>query len=222
MREHKRALTGRLINNRSANKGFTLIEILIAIAIFAMLSLAAYQILQGVLRSNEISKVHDEELMKLQRSMLIIDQDFTQIIARKSRDEVLEKEQQRLLTTGKGIFESTDQAVEFTRSGWSNPMNLLPRSNLLRVRYLLIDGNLERHYFLYPDISSGEKAYKQVLFSDVTALSFRFWNKKGKGKWKTTWNEKTRLPAGIEIRFTTKKYGEIYRQFIIASGKYIK
>lgn len=222
MRDCKRTLSTRSLNNRSVNKGFTLIEILIAIAIFAMLSLAAYQILQGVLRSNEISKIHDAELVKLQRSMLIIDQDFTQIIARKSRDEIIDKEELRLLTAGKGIFESTDQAIEFTRSGWSNPMNLLPRSNLLRVRYVLVDGNLERHYFLYPDISSGEKPYKQVLFSDVTALSFRFWNKKGKSKWKKTWHEKSRLPAGIEISFTTKKYGKIRRQFIISSGKYIK
>ena len=209
-------------NKKKSNQGFTLIEILIAISIFAMLSLAAYQILQGVLRSSEISKVHDDALVKLQRSMLIIDQDFTQIIARKSRNEAVDKKEQRLLTTGKGIFESTDQAIEFTRIGWSNPMNLVPRSNLLRVRYLLIDGNLERHYFLYPDISSGEKPYKQVLFSDVSALSFRFWGKKGNAKWKTTWNQKTSLPAGIEIVFETKKYGEIRRQYIISSGEYAK
>lgn len=227
MMNHRKGLNNRSVsngslNNRSLNKGFTLIEILIAIAIFAMMSLAAYQILQGVIRSSEISKVHDDALVKLQRSMLIIDQDFTQIIARKSRDEVTDKKQLRLMRTGKGIFESTDQAIEFTRAGWSNPMNLLPRSNLLRVRYVLIDGNLERHYFLYPDISSGQKPYKQVLFSDVSALSFRFWDKKGKAKWKKTWTKKTSLPAGIEISFTTKKYGEIHRQFIISSGEYVK
>lgn len=202
--------------------GFTLIELLIAIAIFAMLSLAAYQILQGVLRSSQISKDHDAELLKLQRSMLVIDQDFTQIVARKSRDEAIDKKQLRLLTAGKELFESTDQGLEFTRGGWSNPMNLLPRSNLLRVRYTLIDGNLERHYFLYPDIVSGQKAYTQVLFSDVSALSFRFWKKTGDKKWKKNWNDKNKLPVGIEIKFTSKKYGEIKRQFLIASGEFVK
>jgi len=193
--------------------GFTLIEIIIAISIFAFLSIAGYQILQGVLRSNEISKTHDDNLVKLQRSMLIMDQDFTQIIARKSRDESLDADQISMLRWGEGLFSSTDQGIEFTRLGWSNPLNILPRSNLLRVRYVLINGNLERQYFLYPDITAGQDPNKQVLFSDVSQLSFRFWDK----AWKNQWTDKNSLPKGIEISFKTKKYGEIKRQFIILS-----
>ena len=64
-------------NHFSLSKGFTLLEVLVAIAIFAVLSLAAYQVLQGVLRSSEISKEHSESLTELQRAMLIIEQDFT-------------------------------------------------------------------------------------------------------------------------------------------------
>ncbi|MCK5819557.1 MAG: type II secretion system minor pseudopilin GspJ [Psychromonas sp.] len=205
-------------NFGSREGGFTLIEIIIAIAIFAALSLAGYQILQGVIRSNDISKVHNANLHKLQRSMLIIEQDFTQIVARKLRDETIEQDQQGLLRWGNGLFSSTDQGIEFTRLGWSNLLNILPRSNLLRVRYLLIDGNLERQYFLYPDIIAGQEPYKQILFSDVSKLSFRFWDK----KWIDTWSKKNSLPEGIEISFTSKKYGVIRRLFIISAGNYSK
>ncbi len=206
------------IDVRSHHAGFTLLEIIIAISIFAFISIAGYQILQGVLRSNAISKTHDNNLVKLQRSMLIIEQDFTQIIARKSRNESVDANQQSLLRWGHGLFSSTDQGIEFTRLGWSNPLNVLPRSNLLRVRYVLINGNLERHYFLYPDITAGQKAYKQILFSNVSKLSFRFWDE----KWTNQWTNKDSLPKGIEISFETKKYGELKRKFIILGGEYVK
>ena len=76
-------ILGPMLRNK---KGFTLLEVLIAIAIFAILSLAAYEVLHGVLRSSEISKQHSESLTELQRAMMIIEQDFSQITYRISRD----------------------------------------------------------------------------------------------------------------------------------------
>ena len=197
------------------NKGFTLLEILIAIVIFALLSLAAYQVLQGVLRSGEISKEHNESLTQLQRAMLIIEQDFTQIVARTSRDSKEEAEDLKVLTTGNLLFDSEDQGIEFTRLGWTNPLDLLPRSDLLRVRYRLKEGQLQRLYFLYPDIQTGEEPQMQVLLNDIEKLSFRFWN----DGWKKTWSSAKKLPEGIEITFTSKKYAEIRRTFLVAAGE---
>ena len=150
-------------NNRTRTKGFTLLELLIAISIFAMLSLAAYQILQGVLRSSEISKRHSDSLARLQRAMLIIEQDFTQIAARRSRSEDQDTDDDSVINAGDLLFGSEDQGIEFTRIGWTNPLNLLPRSELLRVRYRLMDGQLQRLYFIYPDLPSGQIPQVQVL-----------------------------------------------------------
>jgi len=198
-----------------SNKGFTLLEVLISITIFALLSLAAYQVLQGVLRSGEISKDHSQSLTQLQRAMLIMEQDFTQIVARLSRDENTEEEDLQVLTTGSGLFDSEDQGIEFTRLGWQNPLGLLPRSNLLRVRYRLKEGQLQRLYFLYPDLIAGEQPQVQVLLSDIDKLSFRFWD----GSWKNTWTSTDELPEGIEISFTSKRYSEIRRAFLVYSGE---
>ena len=195
------------------NKGFTLLEVLVAIAIFAMLSLAAYQILQGVLRSGEISKEHSNALTELQRAMLIIDQDFSQITYRLSRDENVEEEELQVMSAGESLFESEDQGIEFTRLGWTNPFDLLPRSELLRVRYRLKEGQLQRLYFLYPDLQVGDEPQEQVLLNDVETLSFRFWD----GSWQDSWTSTDSLPGGIEISFTTKKYSEIRRVFIISA-----
>jgi len=192
-------------------QGFTLLEVLIAISIFALMSIASYQILQGVIRSGEVSKRHSDNLIQIQRAMLIIEQDFTQIIARASRTEGDDSDTVRVLRVAESLFESEDQAIEFTRLGWTNPLNLLPRSNLLRVRYRLFEGQLQRQYFLYPDIVSGQEPETQVLLEDIEGLSFRFWS----GDWQDNWTDQSLLPAGIELTFISKQFGEIKRIFLI-------
>lgn len=199
-------------------QGFTLLEVMIAISIFALMSMASYQILQGVIRSGEISKRHSDALLKIQRAMLIIEQDFTQIIARASRSETGEGDEVRVLSVGRSLYESEDEAIEFTRLGWINPLGLLPRSNLLRVRYRLFDGQLQRLYFLYPDIVAGQEPEIQTLLDDVETLKFRFWS----DNWKTTWDEKEKLPEGVEISFTSKQFGEINRQFLLAQSEILE
>lgn len=205
----------KILLTRRASKGFTLLEVLIAIAIFALLSLAAYQVLQGVLRSGEISKEHNASLTQLQRAMLIIEQDFSQIVARTSADESGELEQLRVISAASSLFDSDDQGIEFNRLGWQNPLNSLPRSNVLRVRYRVQEGQLQRLYFLHPDLIAGQKPQVQVLLNNIEKLSFRFWN----SGWKDSWEEAKKLPAGIEIRFTSKEYGEIRRAFLVPEGE---
>jgi general secretion pathway protein J len=198
-------------------QGFTLLEVLIAISIFALMSMASYQILQGVIRSGEISKRHSNELLKIQRAMLIIEQDFTQIIARTSRNESGDNDTLSVLSVGKSLFESEDEGIEFTRLGWANPLDLLPRSNLLRVRYRLFNGQLQRLYFLYPDIVAGQEPEIQTLLDDVQKLSFRFWS----NGWKKTWTEANKLPRGIEISFTSKQFSKINRQFLVPESEIV-
>jgi len=199
-------------------QGFTLLEVLIAISIFALMSIAAYQILQGVIRSGEISKRHNDSLVKIQRAMLIIEQDFTQIVARASRTEGEDEDSTRVLRVAESLFESEDQGIEFTRLGWTNPLNLLPRSNLLRVRYRLFEGQLQRQYFLYPDIISGQEPETQPLLDDIDKLSFRFWS----DDWQDSWSDEGNLPTGIEITFSSKQFGEIKRVFLIPESGVIE
>ena len=55
----------------SNGRGFTLIEVLVSIAIFATLSMAAYQVVNQVQRSNELSIERSARLNQLQRSLVI-------------------------------------------------------------------------------------------------------------------------------------------------------
>ncbi len=191
--------------------GFTLIEILIAIAIFATLSLAAYQILQGVLRSGEISREHDKHLVEIQRGMLLIERDFVQMVARISRTGNAEDEKLQVLYVGKKVLDSDSEGIEFNRLGWTNPLNLLPRSTILRVGYRVKNNQLQRLYYLHPDIVAGEKPEQQVILNDVDSLSFRFWD----DDWIDTWNADKTIPKGIEMTINSQHYGELKRVFIL-------
>ena len=191
--------------------GFTLIEILIAIAIFATLSLAAYQILQGVLRSGEISREHDKHLVEIQRGMLLIERDFVQMVARISRTGNVEDENLQVLYAGKKVLDSDSEGIEFIRLGWTNPLNLLPRSTILRVGYRVKNNQLQRLYYLHPDTVAGEKPEQQVILNDVDSLSFRFWD----DDWIDTWNADKTIPKGIEMTINSQHYGELKRIFIL-------
>ncbi len=202
--------------NRSKQQGFTLLEILIAIAVFSVLSLAAYQVLQGVISSDQISSEHTQRLKQLQRAMLIIERDITQMVARTTRTGA--EPSKNFLRAGKFIAESESDGIEFVRLGWSNPQGQFPRSNLVRVAYRIKENNLERLYFLYPDIVSGQEPEVQVLINDVNSLTLRYWDK----SWQTSWSQNDKLPAGIAMEFDFEAYGVVTRLFLTPQGEAVK
>ncbi|MFT5879961.1 MAG: general secretion pathway protein J [Moritella sp.] len=198
---------------RPKSLGFTLIEMMIAIAIFAMLSLGAYQVLQGVLRSDEISLERGLVLKKLQRAMLIVGRDMQQMNARNNRSD--DELTAMPLQVGKFMFDSDDDGIAFVRSGWRNPLSQLPRSSLQRVSYRLKDNNLERLSYVYLDPSIGEEPKIQILLRDVEKLSFEFYQA---DKWTDVWTDKKNIPAGIRINLTLARFGDINRSFLLSEA----
>ena len=89
-------------NSLNRSQGFTLIEVLVAIAIFASLSVGAYQVLNQVQRSNEISMERSERLKTLQRALVFMDNDFRQMALRQARTNG--EEPSPMLLQWKGLF----------------------------------------------------------------------------------------------------------------------
>jgi len=191
-------------------RGFTLIEMMIAIAIFTLLSLGAYQVLQGVLRSDEVSRDRGDTLKQLQRAMIIVERDFQQMNARNNRsdDELTAVP----LQAGKFMFDSDEDGIAFTRSGWRNPLSQLPRSSLQRVIYRVKDAKLERLSYIYLDPAIGEEPSKKIILDNVESMLFEFYYEK---KWVETWSNKKALPEGIKMTLTLKRFGEIERLFLL-------
>lgn len=191
--------------------GFTLLEVLIAIAIFAVISLASFSIFNTVIKSEERSSERIAEMNEIQRAFMIMERDFLQISKRTVRiegDDPLEG----FIHADSSAFESTSGSIAFVRSGWTNPGLLLPRSNMQSVAYRLNDNILERIHYNFVDADLSEKAKIRKLISSVNEISFEFHDGK---QWNKTF-EGEDLPLAISVVIDTEQFGVITRKYLVA------
>ncbi|WP_413285433.1 type II secretion system minor pseudopilin GspJ [Vibrio sp. MA40-2] len=199
----------------SAQGGFTLIEVLVAIAIFASLSLSAYMVLNQIQRSNQLSLIKTDRLKQLQRAMIIIDNDFRQIALRQFRTDG-EEASDKLIVWGNGLLQSDNNAVLFTRLGWQNPQQMFPRGEVAKVGYRIVEHQLERIWWRYPDTPVGQDPLVTPLLNDVDDFTLRFYNQ---GSWSNDWDEPLTLPEAVSITFTLQDYGRIERVYLTAGDR---
>lgn len=147
------------------SRGFTLIEILVALMIFAILGVLAAMSLHTIIRAHERLKKADHQLLQLQITMTLMRRDISEIIDRKIRDsdDTIESE-----------FIGSDNAITFTRTGMINPFNLNRQSNMQRVGYILQGDNLVRLTWDVLDQSPHTKPESQTVLSHVESVQFQF------------------------------------------------
>jgi general secretion pathway protein J len=198
-------------NKKTKQKGFTLLEVLVAISIFSVVSLAGFTIFDTVLRGDENSKIRSERQNELQRAFLLMERDFLQIAKRSMRISG-EAPSQNFLQTADDSFLANEQAIAFVRNGWTNPGLLLPRSDMQNVAYRLVDETVERLHFNFVDAVVGQEPRVRPLITKVTDLAFEYYDG---SKWQNKWSGNT-LPLAIAIEIETEDYGLIRRQFLVA------
>jgi len=195
------------------NLGFTLIEVLLAISIFAVISLASFSIFDGVLKSEEYSREKMQRLNEIQRAWLVIERDFLQIAQRSVRREG-EAPLSDYLYADNGGFSSSEQAIAFVRSGWTNPGLLIPRSDMQSVAYRVEDKTLERLHYNFVDAVVGEEPKIRPLIANVERFELNYFYQ---DKWQATLKENN-LPQAIELIIETEDFGVINRKFIIVDN----
>lgn len=207
-------------NIRRANRGFTLLEILIALFVFTLIGFASHSVLTQVLRTDEVSSERFEKLQQLQRVVSIIERDLQQAIARSVR---LEGQINKVVISGGlNAFESDADGLALVRAGWQNPKMVLPRSTLQAVGYRLQSGELQRVYSNYVDNVIGAEPKVRVLIKDIEDLQFQFRVSKNKSNnnsdsiWKDTYTG-TELPYAIAIEIVSADFGVVRREFSLAT-----
>ena len=208
--------------NRQLNKqnyGFTLIEILVAMAIFTVIGLASTGVLTSVINSDQLSSERFERLEELQRAMLTMERDILQIVPRAVRingDPV-----DTVISGGEDVFDSDADGLGFVRIGWHNPQMLLPRSSLQAVGYRIQEQQLQRLYGNYVDNVIGYEPKVKVLLFGIEDFRVSFLTKAEQLEEPEEWDEaysSSTLPIAISITIVSKTFGEIRREFMLANG----
>ena len=77
---NSRPMGHKALNHQAAEQGFTLLELLIAMTISAVLALAGWQVFDGLNRAKERAQYYADQLSELQYAYLQIQQDMSQIV----------------------------------------------------------------------------------------------------------------------------------------------
>lgn len=206
------------VAKRHKQRGFTLIEVLVSIAIFASLSVAAYQVVSQVQRSNLLSQERTARLNELQRTIVMMDNDFRQMALRRTRTEG-EDPASQLIFWSDYLLDSDAKGVMFARVGWHNPQQQFPRGEVTKVGYRLKDATLQRVWWRYPDTPVGQEAIVTPLLTEVEAFELRFYDG---AEWLNEWERNDMLPKAVTVVLTLEDYDTITRTYLTPGGQLVE
>jgi general secretion pathway protein J len=188
--------------------GFTLVELLVALAIFAMISVAGVTLLRSGSDTQIAVKSRLEDYSRANRLYNAMEGDLAQAVIRPVRDQA-----------GAPVpaFTADNAAVPgalfgFVRAGWSN-YDDAPRAGLQRIAYTLEGGVLKR--LSWPMLDGAAPSDAATLVENVTAVRLRFRDEKG--GWRSDWTaiDADAMPRAVELRLTIQGKPEQRMLFLV-------
>lgn len=220
-------------------RGMTLIELLVALAIFAVMSAAVFFAFNSFQRTKEITERGAERLKNYQMAFNIIARDIQQMAPRPVKDEFGSP---MLLPA---LKVNADPSIEFTRAGWNrSPFSRAIRSELQRVSYYVEDQNLMRASWTMLDRATESLPARAILLEGIESIRVEMGYRGPDDGWRLTdmwppeemmagqggsgaatteptvtpYIDEVTLPRVISITFDTFDYGKLERKFLIADG----
>ena len=222
-------------------RGFTLLELLVAMAIATIMFAMGYGTLTQALKTHDAIKQKQARIIELETAVRVLEQDFVQLAPRPVRQAVGDEPAQPALQGnatgtetstsvsslgGGGSTQSTSTTsgtpplLALTRSGWANPTGL-QRSELQRVAYFLENGTLRREYFYVLDPTLSSTTARRNLLTHVKSVTMQYMDLSH--NWQAQWPPLTvagaqalegnlRIrPIAVQITIETEDFGKIAR-----------
>lgn len=197
------------MNNRTASiagAGFTLLELLVALAIFGLLATMSYSGLRTILEQQAGTEAAAERLAELQKIYMLMQRDIEQAVDRPVRDEY--GDEQPALAGG--------DVLQLTRGGWSNPA-ARARSSLQRVGYAFEDDQLVRYSWSVLDRAQDSEPLRQPLTDSIEQLQLRYLA--ASNEWREQWPDTvpdtqsetppSGLPRAVEVTLDHTQFGQL-------------
>ena len=199
-------------------QGFTLVELLIAMAIFTLVSLGAYTGLNQILSAQGQLNEYRADLADIQKTVMMIERDLLQMTDRPVRNELGDMEP---------AVRMGDEVLEWTRLGRFGPADLA-QSTLWRIGYARHDDELVRYTWSVIDRAQDSERFEDVVVDGVDAFVVKALYQ---GEWLNIWPpdetrsvQNVRLaarPEGIRFSLDAGRLPVITRTVFFTSGSAI-
>jgi len=199
----------------NTKRGFTLLELLVALSIFSILSVMAYGGLQTVISTKQATQKSADRIAEIQLVMMRMSNDLRQALPRKIRSEYGD------FLYAMQSSKNSNETMSWTRAGYRNPARL-KRSNVQRVAYKLKDQKLIRLTWPVLDRAQDTKIMETEVLLNVESIKWRFLN--NEKEWVIRWPEEAEkaelypLPKAVEFTFELKDWGKIRRLILLANN----
>lgn len=194
-----------------SQRGFTLLEVLVASAIFAIIMTIVALSIRGAFKRTDRLEENLERFKDIQRAVQLLSRDLSQLQPRSVRD-IIGNDRVPALTTG-----GDGGGIEMTTGGWANPGSLR-RSVLQRVGYQIDENTLYRVRWPVLDRTQGTIPLRRPVLEGILALQMRFFDERGEDSedWPPLGGGGNQSgfaarPRAIEFTFELEDYGVISR-----------
>jgi len=193
-------------------QGFTLIEMLVAVFLLAVLGAAGFTMLFQMNKTRGVVIGQADRITELQRTFYWMNEDFSQAVDRPVRSASDDRIPSLLFSL------QGESLIQISRSGWTNPAREVSpaRSDMQRVSYSLEDDKLIRSYWYHLDTTEDVPTKRRQMLSAVEDLTLRFLDREG--SWHDSWPpldvvDEPGMPAAVEVRLELEDFGTINRLF---------
>lgn len=187
-------------------RGYTLVEVLVAVVVFGILSASAYVALDALSRAASGHRDRSEDFGALQVAVARLDADLRQLAARPVAAAAGRTEP---------ALSGQPRSLSATRSGWSNPADV-KRSTLQRFGWQMAGSELQRIRWPVTDRVSDSQALTETVLPEIESLSFSY--RDDAGSWQERWppgEALARLPSAIEVVIDTRRFGRVRRVVVL-------
>ncbi|PZU55683.1 MAG: type II secretion system protein GspJ [Brevundimonas sp.] len=195
---------------RRARGGFTLVEVLVALAVFALIAAAGALVLARTIDTRFIVHEHAERIAELQRMRALLKADLAQAAPRRTRAPTGRPLPRALM----GQTVPGDPVLTLVRAGWSNPDGAA-RPGLQRVEYRVVENRLERRASTYLD--GARAGPPQVLYRGVSDVAVTFIQDGSEAPAFLSSRDRP-LPQAVRIVMTLDGLGRVDQLFAVSAG----
>lgn len=193
------------------HRGFTLLEMIVAIGIFAVIAAISYGTLNRFIDNRAIVEQKNIELKSLQNVMMLLERDLRFALSRPVRDGFGDRE--AAFVSGADLDLGPGELFRLTSAQPNASMSNIQR--LQRVAWRFNDGQLSRITWRVLDRDQDTTEYERILMEDLSEVVISFWsyNEGNVLEVQSDWLDSEKMPEGIEFLVTLSS-GRQYRRLL--------